>query len=78
MTYREKKEELMKKYIEEIANVEKNKGVDMGVCWDMLDSYARGLGVNPLDYELSEERLAELKADVNELLDIAVGQVKGE
>jgi len=69
MNYKEKKEELQKKYETEIAYISNKKDVDLGVAFNMLTTWAKGLEHCPF---VDEE---ELRNDVNELNEIALAEI---
>lgn len=69
MNYNDKKEEIIEKHHELIALISKLENVDMGVAFDMLVS-------NVLHGQCYGFRVA--KADCEELLKIAEGQVNAE
>ena len=65
MDYKEKKEELMKKYERVIGAISIANDMDMGVAWDMLVSNVTRGGTYPY---VKEE---EFKKDYQELLELA-------
>lgn len=70
MTYKEKKEELKKKYEKELLLIAQKRQVDLDQAWDVLDTYGRGFSTeNPF---IDKEELAK---DCNDLYEVAKAQL---
>ncbi len=73
MNYKEKKNEIMEKYVEPIKALSRVNNVDMGVAFDMFqDNVTHGT----IRYQYVEFNVEEAKKDFEELLRIAGAEVK--